>query len=54
MDSQTSQIRVIGIDCATDSAKVGIAAGFYASGQLRVTDVELCSKDRGAASVVAG
>jgi predicted RNase H-like nuclease len=55
MDSQTlvQQIRVIGIDCATDDAKVGIAAGFYHTGCLRVTELELCAKERTAASLTA-
>src|SRR5687768_5908050 len=48
-----SQILVIGIDCATDNTKVGIAAGLYVDGRVRVTDVQLCSKETSAASLAA-
>ena len=55
MDLQTSvpSLSVIGVDCATDSTKVGVAAGLYHGGQFRVTDVELCTKEQNAASLTA-
>ena len=48
-----SQIRLIGVDCATDSTKVGIAAGLYTDGRVQVTDVQLCTKETSAASLAA-
>lgn len=50
---QARPIRVIGIDCATEHAKVGIAADMYSDRAFTVTDVALCSKDRDAASIAA-
>jgi hypothetical protein len=50
---QERAVRVVGIDCATDHSKVGIATGGYSDGVLTVTAVALCSKERDAASIAA-
>lgn len=51
--SEGLAVRVVGIDCATEHSKVGIAAGLYSDRVLTVTDVALCSKERDAASIAA-
>src|SRR5688500_17866273 len=44
---------LIGFDCATDDAKVGVARGTLSSGALCVDDVLLCSKERSVVMIVA-
>lgn len=46
-------MRVIGLDCATDDRRIGVALGEYRAGQLEVSRVEVCSLQHPAASVVA-
>lgn len=43
---------LIGIDCATVDAKVGLALGVLDNGRLELRDATLCSRERLAASVV--
>jgi len=50
---ETHDMRVIGVDCATDDSKVGIALGVCEAGNLRVLRVEICSRERHAAIVAA-
>ena len=50
---ETHDMRVIGVDCATDDSKVGIALGVCEAGNLRVLSVEVCSRERHAAIVAA-
>lgn len=46
-------MRLIGIDCATDDAKVGVAIGTIASGVLTADVVQVCSKERPASLTVS-
>jgi predicted RNase H-like nuclease len=46
-------MRVIGLDCATDDSKIGVALGEYQAGNVLVSGVEICSRERPAVSVVA-
>lgn len=46
-------MRVIGLDCATDESKIGVALGEYHAGSVRVSCVEICSRDRPVVSIVA-
>ncbi len=41
-------IRVIGIDCATVDAKVGLACGEYGAGKVRLHAATLCTRERSA------
>lgn len=43
---------VIGLDCATEDSKVGVALGEYEAGAIRVLAVEVCSRERPAASIM--
>ena len=45
---------VIGLDCATEDAKIGVALGDYRDGHVSVSRVELCSREKSASSVAAG
>lgn len=45
-------MRVIGIDCATDDSKVGVAIGTIASGILTADVVQVCARDRPASRTV--
>lgn len=46
--------RVIGVDCATQDAKVGLALGVVEHGQLEVECARRCAKGETAVKVVAG
>lgn len=46
-------MRVIGLDCATEDARIGVALGQYEAGNVRVSRVEVCSRERPAVSIVA-
>jgi len=46
-------MRVIGIDCATEDSKVGIALGEYQAGRLVVTRAEAGSRERSPVATVA-
>jgi len=46
-------MRVVGLDCATDDERIGLALGEYDAGVMRVTDVTACSRERSAAATVA-
>jgi hypothetical protein len=46
-------MRVIGLDCATDESRIGVAQGDYEAGHIQVVRFESCSPDRPAASTVA-
>ncbi len=43
---------VIGVDCATDDARIGLARGEYQSGALRLDEVHLGSRESPAAAIV--
>lgn len=43
---------VIGLDCATEDSKVGLALGKYDAGAIKVLAIEICSRERTAASVI--
>lgn len=45
-------MRVIGLDCATDDSRIGVALGEYQAGNVRVSRVEICSWERPAVSVI--
>lgn len=45
-------MRLIGIDCATDDSKVGVAAGTIESGGPLVHDVRLCTREKSAAITI--
>jgi hypothetical protein len=47
------QMKVIGLDCATDDARIGLALGEYQGSVVRVLTVEVCSRDRKAASIIS-
>src|SRR6516164_5450824 len=47
-------MRVIGLDCATEDAKIGLALGEYESASVLVSTVQVCSRERRAASTIAG
>ena len=46
-------MKVIGLDCATDDSKIGVALGEYEAGHIRVLHIELCSRARPAVSVIS-
>lgn len=46
-------MRVVGLDCATDDERIGLALGEFDAGVMRVTDVTACSRERSAAATVA-
>lgn len=45
-------MRLIGLDCATQDAKIGVAVGEYANGTVEVARAEACSKTLSALSLV--
>ena len=45
-------MRLIGIDCATKDANVGVATGTFESGGLLVDDVRLCTREKSAAITI--
>lgn len=46
-------MRVIGLDCATNGSRIGVAVGEYQAGNLGVSYVDVCSRYRPAVSVIA-
>jgi hypothetical protein len=46
-------MRVVGLDCATDDERIGLALGERDAGVMRVTHVTACSRERTAAATVA-
>jgi predicted nuclease with RNAse H fold len=46
--------RVVGIDCATEDTKIGIALGWVTDGVLEIDRAHLCNKEQSAARTVAG
>jgi hypothetical protein len=47
------EVTVIGIDCATDDAKIGVARGRWSPGTVEVEEVALCGRGRPPASLVS-
>lgn len=47
------RVQVIGIDCATVDAKVGLARGFFDAQRVKVQEATLCTRDFSAAKRVA-
>jgi predicted RNase H-like nuclease len=47
-------MKIIGLDCATVDAKVGLALGVLEEGHLEIQHATLCTRERAAASVIAG
>ena len=45
--------RVIGVDCATDPAKTGVAFGYFYDGRVNVERALVCSKDDKPGEVIA-
>src|SRR5437899_710638 len=48
------RVTLIGIDCATVDAKVGLALGWYDGDRARVETALLCSRKKSAVATVAG
>lgn len=46
-------VKIIGVDCATVEAKVGLALGVLGEGRLEIQEATLCTRERTAASVIA-
>ena len=46
-------IHIIGVDCATENSKVGMARGSLDRGVARIDEVVVCDKDRSAADYIA-
>jgi len=46
-------IHIIGVDCATENSKVGVARGSLDRGVARIDEVVVCDKDRSAADYIA-
>jgi hypothetical protein len=44
---------LIGIDCATEDTRVGIALGEYSAGAVKVIHAKVCARERSAAASVA-
>jgi hypothetical protein len=49
---QTEAITIVGIDCATDDAKIGIARGLINDGRVVLDEAEACSRSRTASDVI--
>ena len=47
-------MRIIGLDCATVDAKVGLALGVLSESGLEIQDPTLCTRERAAATVMGG
>jgi len=46
-------IHIIGVDCATENSKVGVARGSLDGGVARINEVVVCDKERSAADYIA-
>ena len=47
------QIRIVGIDCATKDAKIGVAFGEFKNETLTVLEAFVCTKEKSAANQVS-
>jgi predicted RNase H-like nuclease len=47
-------MKIIGLDCATVDAKVGLALGVLREGHVEIERATLCTRERAAANVIAG
>ncbi len=47
------EIRLIGIDCATEDAKIGVAFGKFYNDSLTVTEAFACTKEKSAANQIS-
>jgi Protein of unknown function (DUF429) len=45
---------IIGVDCATDERKTGVALGIYERGRMIVRDARACSESEPAAAILTG
>jgi predicted RNase H-like nuclease len=45
--------RLVGIDCATQDTKVGVAYGDFSDGQLAVVEAFACTKEKTAAEAIS-
>jgi predicted RNase H-like nuclease len=46
------QIRLFGIDCATQDSKIGVAVGKFANGRLTVQEAFACTREESAAAAI--
>ena len=46
-------MKIVGVDCATEDAKIGIALGILVDDHLEIQDASLCSRERSAAETIA-
>jgi hypothetical protein len=53
-ENGAATMRIVGLDCATVDAKVGLALGVLSDRGLEVQQATLCTRERAAASVIAG
>ncbi|HKZ03328.1 MAG TPA: DUF429 domain-containing protein [Pyrinomonadaceae bacterium] len=47
------QTKVVGIDCATQDTKIGVAYGVFSDGQLAVAEAFACTKEKSAAEAIS-
>jgi predicted RNase H-like nuclease len=45
-------MKIVGVDCATENTKIGLALGELDASSLKILDATLCSRERGAVSAV--
>ena len=50
---KTEPVEIIGIDCATDDSKIGVALGFVDGNQVDLLEVMACSRSRTASSAIS-
>jgi len=48
------EVRLIGIDCATDAKKTGVARGLLADGHVVIYEARVCTASESAADIVGG
>lgn len=53
MNTSLGDINIVGVDCATVDAKVGLAQGCLNNGSLEIRQANLCGREQQAASLVA-
>ena len=46
-------MRLVGIDCATQDAKIGVAFGTFTNERLTVSEAFACTKEKGAANAIS-
>jgi hypothetical protein len=44
---------LVGLDCSTEDSRISVALGEYHDGNIRVTEVQICARERSAVSIVA-